>query len=110
MHYVCFHYEFEHDSSRSNADPDEDCGVPGCPLEPDGVDAPMLIAAVRELAADWAGGPPTTWEHHSLPAYLEALAAWLENNERHYTNLGHGMPRNATEAVVDGLRAATVYE
>jgi hypothetical protein len=27
MHYVCFHYEFEHDP----ADPDEDCGVVGCP-------------------------------------------------------------------------------
>lgn len=27
MHYVCFHYEFEHDP----ADPDDDCGDPGCP-------------------------------------------------------------------------------
>jgi predicted kinase len=27
MHYVCFHYEFEHDP----ADPDDNCGVPGCP-------------------------------------------------------------------------------
>jgi hypothetical protein len=28
MHYVCFHMEFEHDPH----DPDEDCGVPGCPV------------------------------------------------------------------------------
>jgi len=27
MHYVCFHYEFEHDP----ADPDEACGAGGCP-------------------------------------------------------------------------------
>jgi hypothetical protein len=27
MHYVCFHYEFEHDP----ADPDEECWAGGCP-------------------------------------------------------------------------------
>jgi hypothetical protein len=27
MHYVCFHYEFEHDPY----DPDEECGAGGCP-------------------------------------------------------------------------------
>ena len=27
MHYVCFHYEFEHDP----IDPDEECGAGGCP-------------------------------------------------------------------------------
>lgn len=27
MHYVCFHYEFEHDP----ADPDEECTAGGCP-------------------------------------------------------------------------------
>ena len=27
MHYVCFHYEFEHDP----ADPDEECSAGGCP-------------------------------------------------------------------------------
>jgi hypothetical protein len=27
MHYVCFHYEFEHHP----IDPDGDCGTPGCP-------------------------------------------------------------------------------
>jgi hypothetical protein len=29
MHYVCFHYEFEHDP----ADPDEECSAGGCPSE-----------------------------------------------------------------------------
>jgi hypothetical protein len=27
MHYVCFHYEFEHDPT----DPDEECEAGGCP-------------------------------------------------------------------------------
>jgi hypothetical protein len=27
MHYVCFHYEYEHDPT----DPDEECGAGGCP-------------------------------------------------------------------------------
>jgi hypothetical protein len=27
MHYVCFHYEFEHDPY----DPDEECNAGGCP-------------------------------------------------------------------------------
>lgn len=31
MHYVCFHYEFEHGLRNPDADPDEDCGDPGCP-------------------------------------------------------------------------------
>jgi len=31
MHYVCFHYEFEHDMSTPDSDPDEDCGAAGCP-------------------------------------------------------------------------------
>ncbi|WP_143073353.1 hypothetical protein [Actinokineospora terrae] len=31
MHYVCFHYEFEHELADVDTDPDEDCGAPGCP-------------------------------------------------------------------------------
>ena len=34
MHWVCFHYEFEHDNRGQGIDPDEDCGVPGCPSGP----------------------------------------------------------------------------
>ncbi|PPK97481.1 hypothetical protein CLV92_10311 [Kineococcus xinjiangensis] len=31
MHYVCFHYEFEHDMGSGATDVDSDCGIPGCP-------------------------------------------------------------------------------
>jgi hypothetical protein len=34
MHWVCFHYEFEHDNRGQGVDPDEDCGIPGCPSGP----------------------------------------------------------------------------
>ncbi len=45
MHYVCFHYEFEHDLSSPDTDPDE------------------------KLLTDWPDGPPANWENQSLPDY-----------------------------------------
>ncbi len=39
MHWVCFHYEFEHDARGEGVDPDEDCGVAGCPSAPMTFDA-----------------------------------------------------------------------
>jgi hypothetical protein len=44
MHYVCFHYEFEHDP----ADADEECSTGGCPSRRVGV---------RKTLADW-----TDWD------------------------------------------------
>jgi hypothetical protein len=38
MHYVCFHYEFEHDP----ADPDEECTAGGCPSANAGAAPPSL--------------------------------------------------------------------
>jgi hypothetical protein len=31
MHWVCFHYEFEHEVADPNRDPDEACEDPICP-------------------------------------------------------------------------------
>jgi len=62
MHYVCFHYEFGHDSSNPDMDPDEDCGAPGCPSAPAVRHKDRLIRVVRELVADWSDGPPANWE------------------------------------------------
>jgi hypothetical protein len=44
MHYVCFHYEFEHDP----ADPDDDCGAAGCPSAPAARHKDRLLVAVQE--------------------------------------------------------------
>jgi hypothetical protein len=54
MHYVCFHYEFEHDP----VDPDEECGADGCPsaaVSPRPERRPGLDPAGRDqvLASGW---------------------------------------------------------
>ncbi|MGH8921105.1 MAG: DUF7660 family protein, partial [Actinomycetes bacterium] len=97
MHYVCFHYEFEHDLTDMNADPDEDCGAPGCPSAPAARHKDRLVATVRTLVADWSHGPPTNWENHSLPGYLEAVVAWLEDCEGYYADRGVPVPWNGWE-------------
>jgi len=40
MHYVCFHYEFEHDPF----DPDEECKAGGCPSFRLDAPSPLLRA------------------------------------------------------------------
>ena len=40
MHYVCFHYEFEHDPF----DPDEECNAGGCPSFRLDAPSPLLRA------------------------------------------------------------------
>ena len=110
MHYVCFHYEFEHDVSNPGTDPDEDCGVPGCPSAPAGRQEDRLVGVLRELLADWSDGPPADWANQSLPDYLEALAAWLTDCDGYYANRGVPVPRNGWEIMRVAMRAATVYE
>jgi hypothetical protein len=110
MHYVCFHYEFEHNMTEAQADPDEDCGVAGCPSAPAVRHKDRLVAAVRELVADWSDGPPANWDNHSLPDYLESLAAWLEDCDGYYAERGVLIPWNGWEVVQNAMRAATVYE
>jgi hypothetical protein len=56
MHYLCFHLEFEH----GDHDPDEDCGIPGCPvgeaplryLEDVGAELRTQAKAAREYARE----------------------------------------------------------
>lgn len=110
MHYVCFHYEFEHDLSNQDTDPDEDCGVPGCPSAPAVRHSNRLAASVRALLADWSEGQPANWDNHTLPEYLESLAGWLEDCAGYYASRGVPVPWNGWEVVADALRAATVYE
>jgi hypothetical protein len=72
MHYVCFHYEYEHDP----IDPDEECGAGGCPSEsinprPDrrpGQEPPRADAV---LAGSWI------W-HSSLRRFLELVSSYVD--------------------------------
>ncbi len=101
MHYVCFHYEFEH----GEFDVDEECDAGGCPSAPFGSGKRAVVETARALAIESASGTP--WSNPTLHEYLEALAGWIEDSEGHYPR---HPPQNGWEVVNDALRAATVYE
>lgn len=58
MHYVCFHYQFEHGHGRDHErDPDEDCGLIGCPtgmlpVATPGDDGQEVVGQIVELLRD----------------------------------------------------------
>src|SRR5689334_3884307 len=54
MHYVCFHYEFEH----GDADVDQECGAGGCPSASLAGGRDRVIATARRLATEAASGAP----------------------------------------------------
>jgi hypothetical protein len=49
MHYVCFHYEFEHDPY----DPDEECNAGGCATSRPDTPAPALPAEKHQRVKAW---------------------------------------------------------
>lgn len=103
MHYVCFHYEFEHDP----ADPDQECRAGGCPSGALGGGHDMVAATARRLAAQ--AGRAAGRENEHLPAYLEALAAWLDDCGGYYADRGRVLPSNAWVIVNDALQAAAPF-
>ncbi|MFC6006976.1 DUF7660 family protein [Angustibacter luteus] len=104
MHYVCFHYEFEH----GDTDVDTECGAGGCPSASLAGGRDRVIATARALAIDAAGGAP--WTNVALHEYLEAFAAWLADSGGYYDNRDRVPPGNGWEVVNDALQAATIYE
>jgi hypothetical protein len=108
MHYVCFHYEFEHDLGDSTADPDDDCGVPGCPSAPAVRHKDRLVATVRDLLADWSAGPPINWDNRTVPEYLEALVTWLDESDAYYASRATPVPWNGWLVMEHAMRSATV--
>jgi hypothetical protein len=104
MHYVCFHYEFEH----GDADVDQECGAGGCPSASLAGGRERLIVIARELASEAAAG--ATWTNAMTHDYLEAFAAWLADSSGFYANHDRVPPGNGWEVVADALRAATIYE
>jgi hypothetical protein len=104
MHYVCFHYEFEH----GEFDVDEECTAGGCPSAPIGQGKGAVIEKARSLAIESASNEP--WANPTLHQYLEALAGWLEDSDGYYLNHRKTPPQNGWEVINDALRAATIYE
>lgn len=104
MHYVCFHYEFEH----GDVDVDEECGAGGCPSASLTGGRDEVIGTARALAEEAAAGAP--WLNAEIHEYLVALGAWLADSGGYYANTGRVPPGNGWEIVNDALRAATNYE
>ncbi|HEY3465255.1 MAG TPA: hypothetical protein VGL47_08990 [Amycolatopsis sp.] len=69
-----------------------------------------VVATLRALLAEWSDGPPANWENTSLPRYLEALAAWLQDCDGYYANQGLPFPEGGWEVMRDALQAAKSYE
>jgi hypothetical protein len=65
MHYVCFHYEFEHDP----ADPDEECSAGGCPS-----------ASINPRPERRPGPKPPRRDHVLASGWI-----WLTNVRRFFT-------------------------
>ena len=54
---------------------------------------------------------PERWENTSLEAYLEAIAAWINDMDGYYRNRGETAPQDPTwRHVGEVLLAARIYE
>ena len=104
MHYVCFHYEFEHDP----ADPDEECRAGGCPSASLAGGHVEVVDTAATLSLEAAQGAP--WRNGDLVTYLDALSRWLANSGGIYADQNRVAPGNGWEVMNIGLRAATSYE
>jgi hypothetical protein len=66
-----------------------------------------VVSILKELAGEWEAGPPPDWENDTVPAYLEAMAAWLDDSDGYY---GRFPPKDPWVYFGDALRAGALYE
>ena len=69
-----------------------------------------VITALQQLLSEWAAGPPGHWENLTVPAYLEAMAAWLKVYEQAFINTGHPVPEDGWTVFAKAVSAAATYE
>lgn len=69
----------------------------------------LVLAAIEHLLVDCFDVGVPDWENATLPAYLEALAAWLRDSDGFYSNQGREVP-DGWRVMADALQAATNYE
>jgi hypothetical protein len=67
------------------------------------------VPVMTDLLSD-TSGISATWDNHSLPDYLKALAGWLADCDGYYANRGIPVPWNGWQVVQTAMTAATVYE
>jgi len=69
-----------------------------------------LALFVQELAHSLRT-KPQEWENVSLPEYLEAMAAWIEDADGYYANAGKPVPQQPSwQNLAEILLAAKHYE
>jgi hypothetical protein len=68
-----------------------------------------VVGVLHSLLAQWETGP-ARWENVTIPAYIEAMAAWLEGYEHVYTNTGRPVPTDGWTVFAAALQAAAIYE
>ena len=68
------------------------------------------VALLRRLLAEWSEGTPADWENVTVPQWLDALAAWLDDCDGLYPNLGQPVPSDPWQIVRDAVQAARIYE
>jgi len=69
-----------------------------------------LALFVQELAHNLRT-KPQEWENVTLPEYLEAMAAWLEDADGYYANAGKPIPQQPSwQNLAEILLAAKHYE
>ena len=68
-----------------------------------------FVGFVRSLAKD-AHSASERWENDTLPRYLLALAAWVEDMDGYYQGRGEPVLEIPWTSVAEMLIAARVYE
>ena len=68
-----------------------------------------FVALVSKLGRGLEEGGPH-WENAALPAYLDALAAWVADSPGYYANRGEPVPSVDWQVFADALQAARSYE
>jgi hypothetical protein len=69
-----------------------------------------VVEVLHSLLAQWETGAPARWENVTVPAYIEAMAAWLEGYEHVHTNTGRPVPTDGWTVFAAALQAAAIYE
>lgn len=69
-----------------------------------------LVETIRLMADDLKTNP-AAWQNSDLHSFLEAAAAWLEDSDGYYQNIGKVPPATPSwSTLADILQAARSYE
>lgn len=70
-----------------------------------------VAETLNRLLADWSGdSPPNDWENWTIPAFLEAMKAWLGSYENAWANRGEVPPTDGWVVFKHALEAGARYE